>query len=177
MLSAQLGIEGCQFVDPLDARRYWRVEGAYMPIPGRAIGGIRAKVRDQKDFVSFCNQRDLEVLLGLARPGELCPWLDDDYVDVTEEAWVGLACDDTDLLDDLYEREWMLRSQLPLQIITPDYEIARRVHLAHHADVEDLFVLLADIEPETGAAPDVRFDTLEGRWMRAERKRVRWEKS
>jgi hypothetical protein len=177
LLEAQLGIEGVRFTDPLDARRSWQVENIYLPVPGRAIGGIRAKVRDQKGFISFCNQRDLEVLLGYAKPGELCPWLDDGYVGWWDTDWVGLACDDEDLRDDLYEREWMWRSQLPLGVLTPDCEIARRVHLGHHYDVEDLFVLLGDVAPETGEMPDTRFETLERRWMRAERMRVRWEKS
>lgn len=176
-MEAQLGIEGVRFTDPLDARRGWQVESIYLPVPGRAIGGIRAKVRDQKGFISFCNQRDLEVLLGYAQPGEFCPWLDDDYVGWWDTDWVGLACDDEDLRDDLYEREWMWRSQLPLGVLTMDCQIARRVHLGHHHDVEDLFVLLGDVAPETGEMPDTRFETLERRWMRAERMRVRWEKS
>jgi hypothetical protein len=188
MMETQLGILGLQLRDPLDARRVWRIESVYLPVPGRVIGGIRAKVRDQKDFVSFCNQRDLEVLLGDAQPGELCPWLDDGYVAWNDDDWVGLACDDEDLRDDLYEREWQLRKQLEDEylkgenptycgVITNEHQLARRVHLGHHYDVEDLFVPLGDFDPETGAMPDTRFETLERRWMRAERRRVRWEKS
>jgi hypothetical protein len=177
LMEAQLGIEGVQFADPLDVRRVWQIENIYLPVPGRVIGGIRAKVRDQKGFISFCNQRDLEVILGYAQPGELCPWLDDGYVSWGDTDWVGLACDDEDLRDDLYEREWIWRSQQPLGVLTTDCEIARRVHLGHHYDVEDLYVLLNDIAPDTGEMPDTRFETIDHRWMRAERRRVRWEKS
>jgi hypothetical protein len=176
VLDLRLGIEGHTIVDPLDTRRLWQIEGIYLPVHGRAIGGVRAKLRDQKKFVTFCNQRDLEVLLGHARPGELCPWLDDSYVGPTDDEWIGLCCDEEDLRDDLLEREWGLRTQAPLGILTTDFDIARRVHLGHHYDIEDLFVLLADAEPETGHMPDTRFATLEHRWMRAERRRVRWEK-
>jgi hypothetical protein len=177
VLNGQLGIEGYQFVDPFDAKRVWQVERAYMPITGRAVGGIRAKLRDQKGFVTFCNQRDLEVLLGVAQPGELCVWLDDGYVSPTDDAWLGMICDDEDLRDDLFERECVLRMQMPLSILTTEYDIARRVHMERHYDVEDLFVLLGDVAPETGTSPDVRIETIEHRWMRAERRRVRWEKS
>jgi hypothetical protein len=172
-------IIGAKFVDPLEAQRVWQVDGVYMPIHGRAIGGFRTKVRDQKDFVSFCNQRDLEVLLGVALPGEFCPWLDEDYVRHTDDGWVGLVCDDEDLRDDLYEREWFLRGYRnePFGILSNwNEELQRRVHLGRHNDVEDLFVLLGDIAPDTGVSPDTRQETIEHRWMRSERRRVRWEK-
>jgi hypothetical protein len=180
LLQTPLGIEDRSwFTDPFDARRVWCVENVYMPVPGRAIGGIRAKVRDQKGFVSFCNQRDLEVLLGMYQPGELCAWLDDGYVGVTDDDWVGLACDDEDLRDDLYERELYIRRELPPEnygVITTNYQIERKVHMGHHHDIEELFVLRADMAPE-GWGPDDRFETVEHRWMRASRVRVRWEKS
>ena len=179
-MESPLGIEGYSLQDPLDARRIWQIQSIYLPAPGRMIGGIRAKMRDQKGFITFCNQRDLEVLMGYGVAGDFCPWLDGPYVDMDDPEWFGLCCDDDDLLDDLYEREWFLRGQLPdynLGVITPDYSLQRRVHLSHHNDVEDSFVMLGDIEPETLASPDTRFETLERRWMRAERRKVRWEKS
>lgn len=180
LLETDLGIEGWDIVDPLDARRLWRIENLYMPVPGRAIGGIRVKMRDQKDFVSFCNQRDLEVLLGDAQPGELCAWLDDGYVDATDPDWVGLACDEEDLRDDLFARECFLRRQLQLDYnhygpIPPGYQLERKIHLGHHHDVEDLFVLAADYNYDTGEFPDRSFENIERRWTRASRVRVRWE--
>jgi hypothetical protein len=178
LMEAQLGIEGVHFTDPLDARRAWQIENVYLPIPGRAIGGIRAKVRDQKGFISFCNQRDLEVILGEGRPGELCPWLDDGYVGVDDDDWVGMACDEEDLRDDLFEREWVLRSGQPLGILTAEYDIARRIHLGRHYDAEELFQhrQYSDVDFITGQSPDTRLETLEQRWIRVERMRVRWEK-
>lgn len=188
VLNRALGIEGYQFVDPFDAKRVWKTERVYMPVPGRAIGGIRVKLRDQKGFITFCNQRDLEVLLNVAQPGELCGWLDDEYVGPTDAAWLGLACDDEDLQDDLYERECLLRQQLEDEymrgenpnycgVITANDQLARRVHVEKHYDVEDLFVLIADYNYDTGQAPDVSFEGVGRRWMLAERKRVRWEKT
>jgi hypothetical protein len=182
LLSTDMGIEGVRFTDPLDARRIWRVESLFMPVPGRAIGGIRAKVRDQKNFISFCNQRDLEVLLGDEKPGDLCVWLDDGYVDVSDDSWVGLVCDEEDLRDDLFDLESQLRNQLVNEYayygaISIEQQLERRVHLGHHYDVEDLFVLLGDVDFDTGESPDTSFDNIERRWMRAERRRVRWEKT
>ena len=176
VLDGRLGIVGYTVVDPLDARRTWQIEGLYLPVYGRAIGGIRAKLRDQKQCVTFCNQRDLEVLLGHAAPGELCPWLDSDYVGPTDDEWIGMCCDEEDLRDDLFEREWFLRTQMPLGVLTTEFDITRRAHLGHHYDVEDVYQMLGDVAPDTGQMPDTRFATLEHRWMRAERRRVRWEK-
>ncbi len=188
VLGRELGIEGYQFEDPFDAKRVWQIDRVYLPAAGRVIGGVRTKMRDQKGFITFCNQRDLEVMLGYAQPGELCSWLDTAYVGPTDDDWLGMMCDEEDLRDDLYDRECFLRTQLNEEymrgenpgfcgVITTDNQLARRVHMERHCDVEDLFVLIGDYSFETGQAPDTNFDSVERRWMRAERRRVRWEKS
>jgi hypothetical protein len=43
--------------------------------------------------------------------------------------------------------------------------------------VEELLVFFSDVDPDTGLFPDPRFETLHWRWIRAERRRVRWEKT
>ena len=78
--------------------RIWEIQGVFAPIPGRALGGVRVRLTDQKGFATFCNQRDLEVLLGVAAPGELCAWADTDYVGAADHNWCGFCMDDQDLL-------------------------------------------------------------------------------
>src|SRR6266545_5154734 len=75
---------GLRFTDPFQQNRIWTIQGLYAPVAGRVLGGIRAKLVDQKSFTSFCNQRDLEVLLKLGRPGNYCEWLGTDYVEPGE---------------------------------------------------------------------------------------------
>lgn len=177
LLEAHHGVVGARIVDPDNHTRVWEVQGLYLPIDGRALGGVRAKLFDQKGFVTFCNQRDLEVLLGIGRVGEPVDWLDNEYVDPSDPEWFGLCCDDDDLMDDLYDRELFVRQQVPAGLLVPHLEMERRVHLGHNHDCEELYLVVQDVDPETGAFPDTRFETVERRWMRAERRRVRWERS
>lgn len=176
VLESTLGIISGRLVDPHDHQRIWEVNSIFSPIPGRALGGVRIKLVDQKEFVTFCNQRDFEVLLGMGVPGKLCPWLDAPYVHWDDPEWYGFCCDDEDLLDDLYEREMGLRGYMPDGILIPGYDIARYVHLDRNRDVSDLFILVGDSDPLTGAFPDTRFPTVGRRWARAERISVQWEK-
>jgi hypothetical protein len=176
LCEATFGIVGARIPDPHNVQRIWEVQSVFAPLEGRALNGVRTKLIDQKGFVGFCNQRDLEVLLGMALPGTYCPWAEEEYVGPEDEGWFGLCCDDEDLLDDLYEREMLLRAQVPGGVITTDYDIERRVHLDKNDDHEELFVLLGDYDMETGMFPDQRFETLERRWIRSERRRVRWNR-
>jgi hypothetical protein len=176
-LESTLGLIGGRVADPHELHRVWEVAGIFCSLPSRAIGGLRIRLIDQKGFVTFCNQRDFEVLLGMGIPGTLCPWLDAPYVHWEDSNWCGFCCDEEDLLDDLYEREMFLRGYMDSGILVPGYDISRRVHLERNNDVEDLFVLIADADPETGMYPDRRFHTVQRRWMRAERHRVLWQKS
>lgn len=175
-LESTLGLIGGRVPDPHNPQRVWEVHGLFSPLPTRALGGIRIKVMDQKDFVSFCNQRDFELLLGMGVPGQLCPWLDAPYVHWEDADWCGFCCDDEDLVDDLYDRESLLRHELEFMgigFLPSSSQISRRVRLERGVEVEDLFVCIVD---ET-IFPDPRFQTIESRWMRAERHRVLWEKS
>ena len=175
-LEDTLELIGGRIPNPHDPRRVWEVHSLFAPLPTRALGGIRIRVVDQKEFVSFCNQRDFEFLLGMGAPGQLCPWLDAPYVHWEDSDWCGFCCDEEDLLDDLYERESLLRIELEfagIGFLPSNAQITRRVHLELGVEAEDLFVLTVD---ET-MFPDPRFQTLESRWKRAERHRVQWEKS
>jgi hypothetical protein len=177
LLAATLGVVGVRITDPHHAQRTWEVQGLYLPIAGRALGGVRAKLVDQKGFITFCNQRDLEVLLGIGRVGSPVEWRDDEYVAPDDREWCGLCCDEDDLLDDLQEREMFARGELPGGILVPGMEMQRRVHLHGEYDCEETYLVVHDYDPETGLFPDTRFETLERRWTRSERRRVRWERS
>jgi hypothetical protein len=174
MLAEPLGLIGRTFEDPYITGRMWTAQGEYAPVEGRALGGIRIKLVDQKGFVTFLNQRDLEVLMGLGKPGKYCYWAGLDYVGPKDREWYGFCTDEEDLLDDLYEQELMLRVDYP-EVLPELLELTRRVHLGPGRDVEDMAVLLRDYDPTTGVCPDPRFETINRRWSRIEQRRVRWE--
>ena len=176
MLQETFGLLHTHVFDPKDSGRHWQVTSVYAPIGSRMIGGIRAKLVDTKGFVTFCNQRDLEVLLGLATPGKWCRWLAEEYVHPDDRGWCGLCADEDDLLDDLQERELVMRGQVPNGILQPPMGFVRRVHLEPKSDFEDLFILLGDYDQDTGFYPDPRFETIERRWVRSQRERVRWDR-
>jgi hypothetical protein len=173
MLITDLGLTGTEIVDPRNSRRRWTVDSLYGPVYGRRLGGIRLKLVDQKGFTTFCNQRDFEVLIKLAEPGDWCQWMGEPYVDPKEEGWCGFCMDLTDLEDDLYERELALRSEH--QSILPDgLDALRRVHVDYLRDAEDMWVLLWDRAPETGRGPDTRLETIYSRWTCASRDWLEW---
>lgn len=165
-----LGIVGSSFRDPTNVIREWTVQALYTPVYGRALGGIRAKVIDQKDFISFVNQRDLEVLLEIAYPGAYCKWLDQDYVEPGEPGWFGLCVDSGDLTDDLFDREMEVRAQFPEDYVLPEgLNFERRVHDGRGNDFVETMLLLWDFDPETGMGPDTRLETINRRWQSLER--------
>jgi len=149
--------------------RRWFIQHFLLPITTRRLGGIRAKVEDQKGFVSFINQRDLEVLLGIELPGEACYWWGSGcYAAPGDDDWVGLAADEDDLLDDLYEWELHIRSDLQQQGyygIPEGVSFTRYLHDSG-TDYEETWVFLWD----TGTD----FKNLTTRWSRAERKAIIW---
>lgn len=157
-----------------DPRRRWTVQSFLLPSRRRALGGLRVKLQDQKGFVTFVNQRDLEVLLGLGQPGEPCYWLGRNYVEPGDKDWVGFYADEEDLQDDLYERELLIRCEYPL--IPEGTQVTRLVHVDRGNDFEELYMLLFDGDRELGFYPDPRHETLMHRWVRVERVRVIWAK-
>lgn len=176
-LEMDLGAVGVSLYDERNARRVWTITHFFSPLATRAAGGVRARLIDQKGFVTFCNQKDLEVLLGRAAPGDFCQWSGDDYAGPEErERWFGLCCDDDDLLDDLLLREWGFRNQSG-GVLCPPLDIYRYVHLESGYDYYEHLVLIGDGDPETGIFPDYRLETVNRRWIRSERERVVWERT
>jgi len=170
ILGETFGIIGASFRDPTNIIREWTVQSLYSPVHGRALGGIRAKVVDQKDFISFVNQRDLEVLLELGYPGAYCKWLDQDYVEPGEPGWFGLCVDSNDLIDDLYDREMEARAQFPEDYVLPEgLNFERRVHDGEDNDYIETMLLLWDFDPVSGMGPDTRLETVGRRWQSIER--------
>jgi len=170
IVESTLGILGSTFYDVHHDDRVWSVYSLYTPVIGRAIGGVRAKVVDNKGFISFCNQRDLEVLLQMATPGSYCEWLDQDYVDTNDRDWVGLAVDDDDLLDDLYDRELEARARYPAgSMLEPGLSFERLIHNGRGNDFAENMLLLNDIDLRTGMGPDLNMATIETRWVSIER--------
>lgn len=123
--------------------------------------------------MTFCNQRDLEVLLGLGNPGEMCFWLGKKYVEPGDKSWVGYCVDEEDLRDDLYERELLIRSDYPM--IPEGMSLTRLVHVEEGIDVEETYILLGDWDRDLGLSPDPRYETVQNRWVRVERIRATWE--
>jgi hypothetical protein len=171
-------IEGTPFVQELalsdfigmrvhseNPKRVWVIQGFLLPSRKRAIQGIRAQVRDQKGFVTFCNQRDLEVLLGLGLPGNMCHWLGRRYAAPGDEDWIGFHSAEDDLWDDLYERELCVRCDYPT--IPEGTTVNRYVHLERGIDVEETWVCIKN--------NSTRYETVYHRWVRVERVRATWE--
>lgn len=170
VIEDNLGLNGFQFAAAGAADRVWTLQYLLEPVPRRHLGGLRAKFQDEKNFISFCNQRDLEVLLGVSSPGDFCPWTEGEYFAEDDTGWYGLCVDDEDLVDDLYERELRLREHYP--VLPTNIEIIRRVHDSG-SDCEELHVLLQDAD-ESGYQPDTRRETLLRRWTRVERTALKW---
>jgi hypothetical protein len=164
MLYEHFGLVGKEIADPIEPRREWRIHAFYAPLRGRVLGGLRARVVDQKGFTSFVNQRDLEVLLRVGRPGAMCPWLGKPYVAPGDPGWVGPSADDDDLEDDLRERELFLRAERAW--LEAPLDLPRRVHADAGDDFEELHVLVRD----TG-----NLASCAHHWARAERRWVRWD--
>jgi hypothetical protein len=173
LVSIELGVIGMEVQDPWRAERQWFVRGVYAPSTKRALGGLRIKLEDNKNFITFCNQRDFEVLTGLGVPGKQCIWAGDEYVGPEDTEWFGLCADESDLLDDLYDREMAQRSEIP-GVLPAGLEIWRRVHISRGLDVLDYFILLADADVN-GLGPDPRIETIEDRWSHVERTKQQWE--
>jgi hypothetical protein len=169
ILATDFGLVGTEVIDQTNTRRTWTVTSVYAPITERCLGGVRIKLVDQKNFTTFCNQRDFEVLIGIAQPEEHCIWAGKPYMHPHDAEWFGFCMDPIDLQDDLYERELALRDekmQLP-----PNSEVIRRIHANTTRDAED-FWILNSVHP--GMEPDVRLETVYDRWCCVSRDWLDW---
>jgi len=171
MLQENFGLAGWQFGDLKDPQRVWTLQYFLSPV-GRALGGIRARFLDNKGFVSFINQRDLEVLLGIGVPGRKCLWGGGLYPEVGDSGWYGLCVDSEDLIDDLQDRELRLR-QTTIGVLPTNMEIQRTIH-DDRSDSSELLYLIGDMDFVSGCSPDMRLETIDQRWARIERHRVEW---
>ena len=142
-LEDSFGLRGAAIYDPFTPKRVWQVDGVYAPVTGRIIGGLRVKLVDCKGFRTFCNQRDLEVLLGIAEPGSCCVWLDQDYAAPGDRSWVGLCVDEEDLADDLLDVEAEARASYG-PVLPPGLGFSRRVHDGPGNDFEEELELRVD---------------------------------
>lgn len=175
ILQKDFGLVGTILADPFNRNRLWTVQTLYAPAKGRALGGLRTKLVDDKGYVAFLNQVDFEVLLGLGKPGTKCRWSGKDYPEIESKSFYGMCCDDDDLEDDLFDRELLLRGGSPTGMLLSNTQIVRRIHYEDKVEFEELLMLLWDADPETGISPDIRIETLEKRWARVEKQRLRWE--
>lgn len=175
ILQQDFGLIGGVLVDPYDPRRFWQVQSLYTPLRERVLGGIRAKLMDEKNFVTFATQMDLEVMIGYAKPGEKCKWSGKTYESPGDSNFCGLCADEQDLLDDLYDRELALRAQSPTGVIQQSTDMFRRIHMDHDMDVEEYLMLFWDGDLDTGVSPDLRMTTLTKRWNRVERVQTNWD--
>lgn len=177
MLEETFGLVGVEIKDTVEPKRIWTITGFFSPLK-MAVGGIRTRVVDQKDFVSFINQRDLEVLLNDGEPGEHCAWLGEDYVSPYDREWLGFCTDPEDLEDDLFLREAEMRMEQTAMTGSPllptSLEITRRVHIGGSTNVTELYYLRGDFDMESGMYPDLRFETVAERWTRVERRAEVW---
>jgi hypothetical protein len=165
LLKETYGIVGEGVRSVADPQRLWVIQGLYAPVPQRALGGIRARLTDNRGFVTFINQRDLEVMIGLGRPGEKCPWLGEPYLSQFSKDWCGFCMDRDDLLDDLMERELFLRcSYPPLSVLPPGTDLTRLLFVEQGHEVKEELVLVWDMNPETGESPDTSVTTIDNRW-------------
>ena len=107
LVTADLGLAGKKVRDPRTSRVFV-LSHIFGPVNSLAIQGIRVRGQDKNGIVSFINQRDLEVLLGLGVPGRTCRWFGRDYVDPSEPEWIGFAMEPEDSQDDLLIQEMQL---------------------------------------------------------------------
>ena len=171
LIEDTFGLVGYQIADLHNRYRTWTVHSLYSPARGRTVGGIRAKLVDQKGFITFCNQRDLEVLLEMASPGGWCAWLGRDYAEPLSDEWLGFCADEDDLTDDLYDRELEARAMYCQhgEPLPQGLNFKRCVHNGLHNDFVEEMLLLWDACPDTGMSPDTRFETVTSRWRSVER--------
>jgi hypothetical protein len=167
MLQEHLGLAGYQLIDTDDYNRVWTVQGLYTPV-GRKLGGVRIKLVDNKGFITFCNQRDFEVLIGMARPGDWCLWANQEYAGLGQDEWFGFCMDTLDLCDDFHERELELLGEYNHGGVADwcSVNIERRLHLEKRSDVEDYWI--PSLSPTEGS--------IYNKWIRVHRNRVEWKK-
>lgn len=169
--------------DPREPGRDWTLFCFYEPVKSRALGGVRARLFDQKGFITFSNQRDLELMLQLAKPGDWCAWAGRAYPSFRSDDFYGLTMDDDDVQDDLHYQEMMLRQEYfnhgyIMNMCSNTISTTRRLHFDKNRDVEqvDVYLPTNDYDPITGVVPDFDVRNIKQRWRRVERSELLWQR-
>ena len=172
VLEDMFGLDGLTYIPKKQPERTWNLKHLLAPIPNRHLGGVRAKFEDDKGFITVCNQRDLEVIIGIGTPGTACLWSDEDYAPEGGYCWYGLCMDEFDLDDDLFEREILERQHFE-HALPVGLELRRLLHDGGR-DYYELLTLRSDTDNE-GMSPDPRLETVSNRWSRIEKVPLRWD--
>lgn len=173
-LTIDFGLVGEVIPDPRESRRVWTLDAAYAPLRSRRVRGVRFRAYDQLGFVSFIEQLQLEVLLGIGEPGERCQWAGILYPHPDDiDSFFGFVMDDEDMADDMHSIE--LAARQGIDVLPPGSFVERKLHKDHGEDFIEGWTLVWDGDPETGVSPDIRIETVCTRWHRAEQRRVRWK--
>jgi hypothetical protein len=177
-LTETFGLLGTRVVDPENNRRIWTVSNTLAPVPGLAISGVRLRLVDDKGFSTFCNQRDFELISGMAKPGDLCPWTGQEYPETNSSHFFGLCMDKVDWEDDTTCLEFTLRELMQESGYGPTipygYQLNRRLHVSPKTDVEEVTMMLDDID-EFGNTPAVSHLSISERWVNTGRMTVTWD--
>lgn len=165
---------GCTLYSSSDngGARAWFITGFYAPTHKP---GIRAKVMDEKGFISFITQPELEVMLNVpgARAGKKVPYANFEYPSIDE---CEFAVDDNDLQDDLYDREMQIRALYPGILIPQGFNMMRR-YTNQAVDKEEHLQMGWDGDLSTGMYPDTRLSTVGDRWRRVQIERTYWQET
>lgn len=147
----------------------WVIQGVYAPLTARKPSGIRVKAKllgAKTDIISFVDQYYLEPLIDAIRcaEGRLCDWAGRRYLATDDPAFHAFVTDEDDLIDDLFDRELLIRASHP--IIPSGTSLCRYVQLEPGDVVEETWILTQD-----GADSSKSVEGVESRWRRAERKK------
>ena len=173
---------GRNFEDPKDVGRVWTVQHMYAPIPGTRLSGtpcvyLRARVLDQYGFSSFINERDLELLLEVAKPGAYCPMTGGAYPGIRDEqdGWHGFNMGLEEIEDDLQFLEMTVVRPQNSGLVPYGAELIQRIHREEDIDIEKRWSAGCDWDPYTRQGPDGRIETIGYRWQHIESTRWNWK--
>jgi len=169
LLSIPLDYFNLPFADPTSRGRQWIVRNAFAVDPSYVEMGLRLRVFDTRDeLCSFINQRDLEVLLGLARPDHQIPWAPSQrFYAPGAHGFVGLYLDEVELEDDLFLRECVLRCitfRCQPTPIPKGTAITRALYDSQMQEYQEVLHCVGDCNPVSGWGPDPERASVKTRW-------------